>query len=71
MVRKKHLLNKIEFLESHIGKLQDELNATKAVIKDMSDKVTFVFNNYSPNAQKETNELLDEWLNGEKKGGSR
>ena len=78
MVRKKHLLNKIEFLQEHIGKLSEELtsvkkelDATKDVIKEMSEKVTFVFNNCNPNSAKQAVELLNEWLNGDKKGSDK
>ena len=78
MVRKKHLLNKIEFLQEHIGKLSKELtsvrkdlDATNEVIKEMSEKVTFVFNNYNPNSAKEAVQLLDEWINGDKKGSDK
>ena len=71
MVRKKHLLKRISFLEERIDGLQKELNAAKGIISDMSEKVTFVFNNYNPNAQKETNKLLDEWMNGDSRRGGK
>lgn len=68
MVRKKDLLNRIEFLNSRLNAVESSNKLLLEMVTKMNEKVTFLWNQ-DQYKKEDIDSILDEWVNGAREEG--
>lgn len=68
MVRKKDLLNRIEFLNSRLNAVESSNKLLLEMVTKMNEKVTFLWNQ-DQYKKEDMDSILDEWVNGAREEG--
>lgn len=68
MVRKKNLLNRIEFLNSRLNAVETSNKLLLEMVTKMNEKVTFLWNQ-DQYKKEDMDSILDEWVNGAREEG--
>ena len=68
MVRKKDLLNRIEFLNSRLNAVETSNKLLLEMVTKMNEKVTFLWNQ-DQYKKEDIDSILDEWVNGAREEG--